>query len=348
MATKSVLEIFNTLEKNQAKVVYASNYSRITPQVVQTFGVFVPYKELTLTPMNFSITENKANVIVKNVVKGEVKLNPNTAKRVGLSNMVEDVKNFEDQAYVCDNKINIPTMDVVVSKRLANDMDFLENIREYSANEIRADITLTGRPIFDTTKNVSNESLYERKNELNVLKLKEKVVKALYNNCKFKTYPSIYNEEQKTVLRDHGINEKREYVGVGKQKVVSGSKKVRITTIDIDDLIKVPTITDFENQRAKGGKLNAYHLVLQDELNKQNQIIQLMDNSTKKIYLDAVTADLKFKIKKLVRNLTEDKNIALQTGTLFENTEKKNDTKYIAKLANGNLVIKDSITVEKI
>jgi hypothetical protein len=341
---KSVMEVFDELEKNNARVVYVNNYNRITPKVTETFGVFKADSELTLTPVKAILNEKEANISLKNVINGVVTLNPNTAKRVGLEDTIRSFR-YHTQTYVCDNKINIPTMDVVIPKKFVGNMDFLENVQEYSENEVRANISLVGRPTFDTTKAVTNKSLYEMLKELNVSKLKKKVADYLYED--FKTYSETYTEEQKNVLFDHGIRPTGEYGGVGNKKEAKGARMCRTIVLAIDQLGTILSVKKMQEQVKSGGKLNAYHLILQEELNKQENIIASMDNEEKKTYLEGRTNQLKHKIEVLKRRFIVDKNIALLTGTLFENTIKKSNAKYFADFEDGSLVINDKIaTVE--
>jgi hypothetical protein len=353
MATKSVLEIFNTLIENDAKVIYAKNYNRITTKVVDKFNRFIKNEKpsvTSITTKTFEINEEKINFVLNNKVDGVVELNPREAKAVGLDKTIP-CNIWRKQAYVYNGKVNIPVMNVVVPKKFIENMDFLEDIKKYSENEVTASINLMGRPIVNDIAIVNNKKLFDMVEKVNVAKIKYAVAEYLYKDKIHIQYNKKYTDEQIKLLNFYAINPKGEYTGIENVKEkdeVNGAKKERITKVYIKDLQKIPSVNQVLKDIAANKNLNAHSRAIKEEYEKQNKILDIMEAEEKEWYIKNLKKRNYTNLTNAKMMLIASKNKALLNNVLFNNpTEVKSksngSTDYMFDFDKGRLVINDMI-----
>jgi len=215
-----------------------SSYKRIGLQVVDTFNLFEPKRDYEiLAPFNDNLVFNKTmlNISIKFTRDGVVTLNPKSAKKVGLPEVI-DSKQFQTHTIVKDGHLNMDTIRVKLSDEtrdtlvgIQNDligtdaMCFLTSTDRHSENIF--DIDLTVLPIINRLylKDSGIDKVMDTVIENTKLEVQQKVVNYLIGIHPFKEYMSepdgttAYTEEQVEVLKEHGLNEFLTYGGVNRK-----------------------------------------------------------------------------------------------------------------------------------
>jgi glutaredoxin-related protein len=346
--TKSIVTVINTLASNNAKVVYANDYKRITAKVNDNFNMFKADKETIITSLANNIVTSgmELNFSIRNKIYGEVQLNPKTAKAVGLDKTIR-CHIYRNQSYVVNGTVNIPTMEVIVPKKFVDNMDFLENIKKYSENEVRATVNLLNRPITDDTA-VDNKKFVDMLEVLNNASIKNKVAKYLNNTYFPNPYANKYTEEQIEVLKQYGVTSDNVYEGIDNEKEINGARQTREIEVYIKGLKTVPSINATLKKIESGKKLNAFDTAINNELDKQNDILANMDINEKREYLKNLVKRTGVKVANARVNLNTSKAMAILNNTLFNNAvEKKskdNTITYEVDCDGNTLVINDKYT----
>jgi hypothetical protein len=343
--SKSIISVMSELANNNAKVIYAKDYKRITAKVNDNFDMFKADEETIITPLANNLVTNgmELNFSIRNKINGVVQLNPKTAKAVGLDKTIR-CHIYRNQSYVMNGSVNIPTMNVIIPKKFVGNMDFLENVKEYSENEVKATVSLLNRPITDDTA-VDNKKLFGMIEVLNNASIKNKVAKHLNKENFPNQYSSMYTAEQIEILKQYGITSDNVYEGIDNEKEVSGARQTREIEVYIKGLKTVPSINATLKKIEGGKKLNAFDTAIKNELDKQNNILANMDIDEKREYLKDLVKRTGIKVANARVTLNTSKAMAILNNTLFNNAvEKKskdNTTTYEVDCDGNTLVIND-------
>jgi len=212
-----------------------SSYKRIGLQVVDTFNLFTPKRDYEiLAPFNDNLVFNKSklNISVRFLRDGTVNINPKSAKRVDLPEVV-DSKQFQSHTIIKDGHLNMDKITVKITKEaygkivnteLNEGITILKNIDRN--DEAIYEIDLTTLPVIN--RQYLNESSIDRVLELvkenTELEMAQKVLNYLIAKNPIKDYVvesstglPVYTDEQVEVLKEHGLNDHLTYVGVNRK-----------------------------------------------------------------------------------------------------------------------------------
>lgn len=281
---KNVVEVLKGLSEGENYFIQIPDYKRIGNKVVDEFEVFVRKSIPTPTPFELVGNENRLNISIQNKIYGVVTLNPIQAKKVGLPKTISGPIEYKTKTVIRDGKLNAEKIEIIVDmvtfmKIKKAGLKF-QQLEELSYPGIHMILDLTGLPIADNCKvNTSLEEVLSNMNEINILKAKQKVLNALVNKL-----PSTKDEpfagftaEQTEMLREHGLNEKLQYIGVD---VKVEETEEAYTGQVIEFKLKGSSMSSFSemlNRVASGKKLNALDQVQFDFNNEVTDMVAALE-----------------------------------------------------------------------
>lgn len=286
---KSVLEVLNILNDGENYLVKVNNYNRISNKSVDEFDMFERNAISVPTPFELMGNENRLNISLQNKIYGIVKINPIQARKVGLSNTINSSMIYRNKTVIRDGKLNVEELELIVDTQTylllkKNNINFkqLENDTTYPGFKII--LNLVGLPIINATNNISLDEILENVNSINVLKAKQKVLNSLIKELP-KEEEAIpgFTEEQTQLLKEYGLNEKLQYIGI--------ENKTNETEEVYDG-----EIIEF---KVKGSSMNSFKKVL--ERIKENKKLNKLDQIQYDFY-----NDIKDKVKMMGLTDVED------------------------------------------
>ncbi len=255
MTAMDILTILNNAgQANKAFIVTDfKNYEYIGKKVTDDFYMFHPNKEEHTFPFTLVTNDKEANVSVRNMIRGKVTLNPKQAKKVNLPNEIECVQ-FKSYTIIKDGKIHTPKFTVRVDK------DVLENLTAINSpivktvmepNKLPAiTFDLTGLEVADNR--ITDEELVELVQELNNLKVQEKVIKAINPNKE--GAEDTYTDEQREFLAEYGIvNGVYNYIAPKEETENLSTYKVTEVLYQIKGAATIPSVTAAFKAKTKNG-----------------------------------------------------------------------------------------------
>ena len=217
----TIIDVLNILTSGDNYLIKVNDYNKISGETEDTFNLFERSSKLIPTKFKISGHESRANISINQNIYGKVKLNPKQASRVGLPNTVITSPMIRQKTIIRDGQLNCGNFDLLVDLNTCLKLSQL-NIKfemiEYQTEipGVAINLDLTGLPIVDNKLySVSFDDILTNIKEINVLKVKQKVLNALSNMVK-NTVDVIpgFNKEQTELLYDHGLNSSLQYVGV--------------------------------------------------------------------------------------------------------------------------------------
>lgn len=332
--------VFDLLNMLKDEIFIPSkDYNRIGVKRVDTNNIFQLNDEQEYTGKfadNLVFASDRANVSVRYVMKGQVRLLATAARRVGLPEKVDSTI-FRTQTIIKDGELNTKKLNAWVSnKTLQNikkrctyygiDYDKLVNKvagKNYQ-DKVCVEFNLTELPIINRRgRNVKIEdisSLVKRQNEL---KARQKILRSFIKNEVFNAEGESYNDEQLAVLKDHGIV----------KGIYSGIK------LESED----PIFLDYNIVRSMDFQQKGWASLpkIEDAINKSNVKPGTPASYIKEVYLneyeaikdntDKVNEELS-KVKEELFDVTDALSVArlykIVSGGFFEGLEMVADNKY--------------------
>ena len=271
--SKTMLCVFDLLNILKDEIfIPSANYKRIGMKVEDTNDIFTLDKNQEYSGTfgdSLVFASDKANVSIRYMMTGKVRLMATAANRVNLPEYVNS-KIFRTQTIIKDGELNTDTLEAYVSHNT------LEKIRkrcayygiEYSklvqkvyneihAQKCRAVFNLRAIPILNRRYIASASDFSQIAKdikELNEIKARQKILKSFIKDTLFNAKEENYTEEQLQVLKDHGI----------KLGVYSGIKLERADKEDI--------LSDFYTYRSLDFQQKGWSSLpkIEDVLSKSN------------------------------------------------------------------------------
>lgn len=298
----NVIDFLTELTTVQAEYIPVENYNRIGKKVVDEFNLFRKNEEIEVKSNMDELVFNdkKLNVSIRYLIHGFVDLNPRQAKKVGLESTYP-TKMYRMQTIIKDGTLNVP----IIKVRITMDNVFLlsEKARNFlSTNHYSISIKngvdnsyytidLSKLPVTNRKySEMSIEEILENTKELIKWKSRKKVVKCLAINNFTPSSDVILDltDEQIDVLKEHGLNNKFEYVGVANKAIENEDKdfyEARSIEFGIKGCSAIPKISDSLNKKINNKKLN----IMDEEINRTSE--EFTSKSQKEIKVELITCN---------------------------------------------------------
>lgn len=339
-----VFDVLRYLCDSNAEYVYSSNYNRIGRKSEDSFNLFKWDDKVHSTKMSELVLNDKElNVSLRSKITGVVSLNPKSASKVGLPSQL-NAYTYRNQTIIKDGYLNMETIQVLLTNETLNEFKqkFPEVNIQSLANiddKVMICIDFTTIPVINKMySNVNTQAKYVLDNlyESNVIALKLKVVdQYLKDNQTFEEY----TEEQLEVLKEHGLDKTLCYGGVN---VVTADKNeddfymARQMEFAVKGLASLPSFNAAKKKIDDDKKLNAYDVIIKDEISLIENDLAGKDDKDKIKYL----LSLKSKYKKEVRNTKMDlcigKIATVLTGGWIKGVVMEDNDKYSYTDPNGD------------
>ena len=359
------------LNSEESYYKYATEYSRISKKVTDTFNLFHRNKdEEVLTPANDLVfNKSRLNISIRSVINGTVSLNPRQAAKVGLPAELPS-KIYRNQTLVKDGAPNMAMVTFRVTEDTYNevgklfegrDINNIINAYQIDDTQFEIQIYLYNIPIINYSY-VGNctdvQNLLETVRTQTYLQAAQKSLGFLrddvYDYRKahgiFDTSKQFaqYTPEQIEVLKEHGLNDRAEYVGVNNVTQKSGDIYVtRELEFQLKGYSTLPTKEKFYDKVSKGGKLNGPETMMSTAKSDFEQLTAGIEYGSNE-YLAKVNASL-LKVKSqlaAIRMVLASQKIALVlTGEWFTGLEVDKKGNYLYSDGENTLVIKANRTV---
>lgn len=267
----NVIDFLSELTRIPCEYIPVENYNRIGKKVVDEFNLFKKdsNKEVKSHMDELVFNEKKLNVSMRYQIFGTVSINPRQASKVGLETEYP-TKMYRMQTIIKDGTLNIPQIHVRIK-----DCDICllsKEAREmfnglYNQGGDYYIVDLTRLPI--TNRMYSTMSIDDVLNDTLALikwKARQKALKTLVE----KTPDEIkmigatkevveFTPEQVEVLKEHGLNNKLEYVGVANTTVLNENGdfyEARSIEFGIKGSSSIPAVSASLKKAEAGKKLN--------------------------------------------------------------------------------------------
>ena len=272
-----VMDVLKLLIGGDNLYVYSSEYKRVGIQTIDNFDLFKWNDEPHTTAINeLLFNEKKLNVSIRSTIFGTVELNPKQAAKVGLETKLNS-KIYRNQTLIKDGNLNMDTIDVIVDENTLtklNDLGIegLVNIIT-TDNGIQITLNLTTLPVINRTylnENGKIEKVMENTWETTKLEACQKVANYFYKLLKKTTSTTSYTPEQVELLKEHGLNESLEYVGVDNKKTEKNENdfyEARELTFDIKGYASLPSVPDVIKKIKESEKLNGPGTMMAEYIN---------------------------------------------------------------------------------
>lgn len=228
-------------------------------------------EEVLIPFSDFVFNESELNLSIRMKIDGTTKINPITAKRVGLEKEQES-HIFRNHTLIKDGQLNIKQIEVLFGRKDKNlknlqlifgyifthfkENDYINNGDEYN----RLIIDLTKLPIINDLyleKSNDIENIYTKAKQLEFFKARQKVLNYFISKAEESNVANIktnkfkdFNKDQIQVLQEHGLNDNFTYNPVG-YVAKSDEDKANLDfyiakgiSFDIKGLSSLPSITD--------------------------------------------------------------------------------------------------------
>lgn len=269
----NVIDFLSELTQVDSQYIPVENYNRIGKKVVDNFNLFKKDKsKLPMSDMKELVfNDKKLNVSIRYIIEGTVLLNPRQASKVGLEDEY-NTKMYRMQTIIKDGTLNIPSIQVRISdeqlERLSYNARIVFAKSEYDKKGNYYIINLTALPVTNRYySSLSIEDILSKTKALLVNKVMQKAINSLLADKKTETFSYYqsgvvkkdFTPEQIEVLKEHGLNNKLEYVGVD-NKVIKDENgdfyEARSIEFAIKGCSSIPKIADSLAKRENGKKMN--------------------------------------------------------------------------------------------
>lgn len=282
----TIIDVLRILEKGDNYLVKVNDYNKISIETVDEFNLFEKSENV---PTKFKVIghDSRTNIMVYQKVEGYVKLNPKQADRVGLPHKIKVNPTIKNRVIIRDGKVNSGNMDLIVDintclKLTQLNIDFKRIENKTNISGIAINLDITNLPIADDKlHDLGFDNILNTCKEINILKVKQKVLNALLGELKITSNGiSGFTKEQTELLYDHGLNSSLQYVGVNnKQKPV----KEQYTGKTISFKVSGSSSSSFKTlmERVKEGKklngLDTIQYNYYEELENKFKLLGLTD-----------------------------------------------------------------------
>lgn len=349
-----VMDLLKLLVENDAQYIYTNNYNRISRASSDTFNLFEWDNKLHTTDLDELVfNEKELNISIRNRITGKVKLNPKSAKKVGLPLEVNACI-FRNQTLIKDGNLNIPKISILINEDGLNNIkqkcdNIIENV-EANDNLYIAELNLKLLPVINQT--YYNDDVLDAQyilnsiNENNRLSIQQKVVKHILSSLKNDENVienNQYTLEQIEVLKEHGLSESLVYGGVN---VVLAEKNeedyymTRNLLYKLKGEVSLPSV----NAVLKLKKLptDGIKLFLLDEYDKYNKVVDQISNVEDKVkYLKDSLNKISNQLLQNRMQINCSKIAIILTGNWIKNLtpNDKGEYEYNDNLENKTLIV---------
>lgn len=238
-----VMDVLGWLtEQDGVKYIYKSDYNRIGLAIKEEANYFERVAGETLTDFKeLSYNKEKVNVSIRSKIKGEVKLNPKQADRVGLSTTIES-HIYRTQTVIKDGYLNMEELLFAVPREVYNALkekaeeEGKLKVKELGSIEVgvhklvKVEVDFKGLPVIN--KKYAGEGrdldvVHARTVESVKLEARQKMCNYVLkqtkeaNGIKTGEFAKL-TDEQVELLKDYGLDSKLSYVGVGTKRAEKG------------------------------------------------------------------------------------------------------------------------------
>ena len=365
-----VLRIILNSEDSYYK--YATEYNRIGKKVTDTFNLFKRNTdEDILTPANELVfNKSRLNISIRSVIPGTVSLNPKQAAKVGLPTELP-TKIYRNQTLVKDGSPNMETVTFRVTRDCYQQIIDLLGDKMY---EVIGVINPGGDAFtFDVTIHLNNlpiinysyvgdctdaDTLLNTVIQQNYLQAAQKVLGFLRDEVyEYRKEHGIfdvskqfaqYTPEQIEVLKEHGLNDKAEYVGVNNVAEKSGDSYItRELEFQLKGYSSLPTKEKFYDKVKSGAKLNGPETMMKQALDDFNELSNECQYGSND-HIAKINASLnkvKTQLASIRMQLASKKIALVLTGEWFTGLEVDKKGNYLYSNGEDTLVIKANRTV---
>lgn len=387
-----VMDLLNLLSIGQNFYVPVKEYNRIGLKVTDEFNLFKASDAFVMAPFNeFVFNADHLNLSIRYMVGGTVSLNPKQADAVGLPKTIFS-RIFRMQTLIKDGNINVPKFSAFVDGAtyaklidIASEVGPFFSLLRYNPSDFSfngvtyyIEIDLTKLPVINrmyARKSDSLDTILEVVKNIENLKAKQKVVK-YYIDKNPATYAAITSpiptvkadllenltDDQISVLKDHGLNAKLDYVGVDNNMAEKNEKDTYLSRLlsfelkgwsslpKVDDVIeklrkRAAAETDVERDKVKlNGPATAMAEAL--ELLENSELIHV--SPANKAILEDILAATKREIMSYTVQLNTLKIAKVLTGGWWKGLEvdAKDSRKCTYTSGDDTLVIKNDRVVK--
>lgn len=362
-----VMDLLSMIASDGESLYYPgeTDYQRTTRKTVDEFDAFFPSPDPVCPVDNLVWNKDRCNLSIRYKVDGIVKLNPRSAKAVGLPLEVPSFV-WRNHTFIKDGVLNINKATFGISRKLftalsSNKKANLQKFAEIGITNEKDGYTyvtfnlsklpLINRTLISSSVSISNlakaaldTAVYEA--QLKVLEIERfKLNTTLQSSGSSDTKTSA----QIQVLSDHGIRSDGSYQGIAptvESAANSDSYVTKSFIFQIKGASTLPTAKEYEQMKLGEKKVNLpgdwmvnfYHSSYPVNLNPSEHSAyynQLFDSTKKKLTV-------------LRQYLAEVKMACLLTGDFFVGvTVSGKDNEYTYDMGDGNtLVIKTKLGVE--
>jgi len=294
-----VIDLLKVLQETDSKYYPLSKnvdkYKRIGREVKDEYNIFEASQDEVESSFN-SLTWNKEqlNLSILFSIQGKVKVNPISAKNVGLPEEI-GANIWRTYTLIKDGALNISSIEVGMSEEAASKVLDKVSYKVLAAADgsNRYVLDLSSLPIINKaflSKNVTITTVYDITKRVNDLEAKNKVVGYFIDKfedtaagAKVNGFAS-YTVDQIRVLTEHGISDKFCYAGVSK-KVASTEEsdfyEARLMKFTMAGFSSLPSVKEVEERASAGKPLNAAASALYGHL----QVFSPLFTDTKKATL---------------------------------------------------------------
>lgn len=369
-----VMDLLNILAQDKDAFYYpvTDEYQRIGMKTNESFSLFKSTSKANLAPFSgIELNSNLMNVNITYSIDGEVALNPNSAKSVGLPTIINS-RIYRKNTIIKDGNMHIKKFRITLNKDTLNLLmekqdelvtsgfdKFLFNIETLTESTYMADIKFDSDntlPIATRkfATQVDTKDVYNAVKELNILKAQQKVLNNEIKETRSKSSVGMkvdqyqaYTSDQIKVLKEHGLDSKLNYSGIGRttEKVDENtdSYDVRVMSFDLAGWSSLPSVADVLKRVANNKALNAPATAMFNEL----ESIKMFDSITSHIerarILEERLNDVKAKILDLSFFLSTTRMAKIITGSWFSDlTVEGEKFVYIDEATSDKLIIKNT------
>jgi hypothetical protein len=284
------MDVLKLLIEGNNSYIYSSEYNRIGVQTVDNFDLFKWNPGPQITSINELVfNKEKLNVSIRSTIKGTVDLNPKQAAKVGLDAKINS-RTYRNQTLVKDGNLNMDSIKVIVDEDTFTKLNNLgieglvDEVGATETNGTQITLNLTTIPVINRTY-LSDagkiENVLKNTYEITVLEAQQKVANYFNKMCKKYTK---YTPEQVELLKEHGLSESLEYIGVDNkktEKVEEDYYEARELTFDIKGYASLPSVKDVQKKIKENGKLNGPATLMKEYMDEiQKKIpVSLLDET---------------------------------------------------------------------
>lgn len=359
------------LNSEESYYKYATEYSRISKKVTDTFNLFHRNKdEEVLTPANDLVfNKSRLNISIRSVINGTVSLNPRQVAKVGLPAELPS-KIYRNQTLVKDGAPNMAMVTFRVTEDTYNevgklfegrDINNIINAYQIDDTQFEIQIYLYNIPIINYSyvgDCTDVQNLLETVRTQTYLQAAQKSLGFLRDDVyDYRKQHGIfdvskqfaqYTPEQIQVLTEHGLNDRAEYIGVSNVTEKSGDSYVtRELEFQLKGYSSLPTKDKYYDKRAAGGKLNGPETMMLQAENDFKDLVGDLEYASNE-YLEKLNASInkvKTQLASIRMGLASKKIALVLTGEWFTGLEVDKKGNYLYSDCTDTLVIKANRTV---